>query len=164
MEPPTKRQRIENLGVGRVTYDTELDQAPSFTDLRLKFKSRLEAIFDKYDRDFSGVGDEVDIQTGEVVVNNGHLAQLPDEDDVLELASDDEWASESSDDDILGPYEVSLWTTPRKMQPIGPTTRSGYEPPSKPKQLPMNGGQHRSISPRFFNGKFPPHSSPSRLA
>ena len=153
MEPPTKRQRIdENLDLASVTDNTDLDQVPSFTDLRLKFKSRLEAIFDKYDRDFTGVGDEVDIQTGEVVVDNGHLAQLPDEDNVIELGSDEEWASDSSDDDLLGFYQGYLWTTPRQAQPIGPTATSSYETPSNSEESPVNDGRHQTASTQYING------------
>ncbi|KIV85851.1 hypothetical protein PV11_01505 [Exophiala sideris] len=36
-------------------------------------KSRFESIFQKYSRDFTGVGDEINLWTGEIEVNNGHL-------------------------------------------------------------------------------------------
>lgn len=48
----------------------------------LKLKGRLEHIFDKYTRDFSRIGDEIDLETGEIIVNNGHLAQMQNERDV----------------------------------------------------------------------------------
>ncbi|KAK7713475.1 hypothetical protein SLS64_004725 [Diaporthe eres] len=41
-----------------------------------KLKSRFEDIFAKYEKDFTGVGDEIDLRTGEVVVNNGHLQSI----------------------------------------------------------------------------------------
>lgn len=44
-----------------------------------KLKSRFEDIFAKYGRDFDGIGDEVDLHTGEIVVNNGHIQSLQDE-------------------------------------------------------------------------------------
>lgn len=44
-----------------------------------RLKSRFEGIFAKYERDFTGVGDEIDIETGEIVVDNGHLANLQQE-------------------------------------------------------------------------------------
>ncbi|CAK4031366.1 unnamed protein product [Lecanosticta acicola] len=41
-----------------------------------KLKSRFEHIFRKYEHDFEGVGDEIDIQSGDIVVNNGHLQHM----------------------------------------------------------------------------------------
>lgn len=41
-----------------------------------KLKSRFEHIFRKYERDFTGIGDEVDLETGDIVVNNGHLESM----------------------------------------------------------------------------------------
>jgi hypothetical protein len=49
-------------------------------------KERLRNAFDdiigKYAHDFSTVGDEIDLETGEIVVNNGHLRRMRDEQDV----------------------------------------------------------------------------------
>lgn len=53
----------------------------------LKLKSRFEHIFEKYAKDFSNVGDEIDMETGEVVVNNGHLEYMQHERDVGSTAS-----------------------------------------------------------------------------
>ncbi|KAK0910506.1 hypothetical protein LTR02_003847 [Friedmanniomyces endolithicus] len=39
----------------------------------------FEQIFDKYARDFTDIGDEIDIETGEIVVNNGHLENMQHE-------------------------------------------------------------------------------------
>ncbi|KAF2155808.1 hypothetical protein K461DRAFT_290799 [Myriangium duriaei CBS 260.36] len=47
----------------------------------LKLKSKFERIFEKYGRDFEGVGDEIDLATGQVVVDNGHLARMQHERD-----------------------------------------------------------------------------------
>ncbi|KAK6398137.1 hypothetical protein LTR65_003217 [Meristemomyces frigidus] len=44
-----------------------------------QLKSRFEAIFHKYERDFTGVGDEIDLETGEIVVDNGHLENMRQE-------------------------------------------------------------------------------------
>jgi hypothetical protein len=46
-----------------------------------KLKSTFEAIFEKYGKDFTDVGDEIDLRTGQVIVNNGHLAKMKDETD-----------------------------------------------------------------------------------
>ncbi|KAK5677883.1 hypothetical protein LTS10_009766 [Elasticomyces elasticus] len=73
------------------TAHTDMDDAAAFhhdrkeNDRRLK--SRFEAIFEKYARDFSGVGDEIDIETGEIVVDNGHLESMQHEVDPGESQS-----------------------------------------------------------------------------
>ncbi|KAK7542782.1 uncharacterized protein J3D65DRAFT_228444 [Phyllosticta citribraziliensis] len=47
---------------------------------RQRMKSRFERIFEQYERDFTGQDDEIDLETGEIVVNNGHLESMPDHD------------------------------------------------------------------------------------
>jgi len=59
--------------------DAELEAARYENDMHLK--SRFEAIFEKYSHDFTGVGDEIDIMTGELVVDNGHLEAMASETD-----------------------------------------------------------------------------------
>lgn len=59
--------------------DHDLDSRRYRNDKLLK--SRFESIFEKYAHDFSGVGDEIDLVTGELVVNNGHLAGIEHETD-----------------------------------------------------------------------------------
>ncbi|KAI1451974.1 hypothetical protein F4805DRAFT_449290 [Annulohypoxylon moriforme] len=100
MEPPAKRMRL-----GQAPYDDddgdeanldELSMDPTIFDARQdplyeldkgrakaasRLKSAFERIFEKYERDFTDVGDEIDLETGEVVVNNGHLLSLEDEKD-----------------------------------------------------------------------------------
>ncbi|OTA92500.1 hypothetical protein M434DRAFT_396381 [Hypoxylon sp. CO27-5] len=101
MEPPSKR-----LKLGHAPYDDdedddetnldELSMTPTQFNARqdplyrldkgrakaaTRLKSAFERIFEKYERDFTGVGDEIDLETGEVVVNNGHLQSLEDEND-----------------------------------------------------------------------------------
>lgn len=41
-----------------------------------KLKTRFEHIFRKYEHDFEGVGDEIEIASGSIVVNNGHLQHM----------------------------------------------------------------------------------------
>lgn len=60
--------------------DEELDRARHENDLLLKGK--FEAIFAKYSEDFTGVGDELDLNTGKIVVNNGHLHSMEGETDI----------------------------------------------------------------------------------
>ncbi|GAB1733361.1 hypothetical protein NU195Hw_Modified_489t1 [Hortaea werneckii] len=66
-------------------YDSELERKRRSNDAILK--SRFEDIFEKYERDFSGVGDEIDLETGEIVVDNGHLEGMEHEGDPGESAS-----------------------------------------------------------------------------
>ncbi|KAI4726399.1 hypothetical protein E4T49_05907 [Aureobasidium sp. EXF-10728] len=72
----------------------------------LKLKGTFERIFEKYARDFTGVGDEIDMETGEVVVDNGHLTYMQHERDTGKSASSrfvrafaDELEVEDGDDD-----------------------------------------------------------------
>lgn len=53
----------------------------------LKLKGRFEKIFNKYERDFTRIGDEIDLETGHIIVNNGHLAYMQNERDVGSSAS-----------------------------------------------------------------------------
>jgi hypothetical protein len=59
--------------------DQELQQKRARLDLKLK--STFESIFEKYGKDFDGVGDEIDLYTGEILVDNGHLLQMRNERD-----------------------------------------------------------------------------------
>jgi len=76
MEPLYKKRRLT------ADYDPDagLYQKRAKNDQRLK--SVFESIFEKYEKDFEGIGDEIDLDTGEVVVNNGHLLRMTDEKDV----------------------------------------------------------------------------------
>ena len=113
MEPPNKRRRV-NEGPTASTNSAEYAPA-SFLDIRMKFKSRLEEIFEKYDKDFTGVGDEIDIRTGKIVVNNGHLSKLRNEVDVDGLLSDKVSEKSTDDEDILGLSNGLL-----RMKALGP--------------------------------------------
>jgi hypothetical protein len=92
--------------------------------LDYKLKSTFEGIFEKYGQDFDGVADEIDLITGEIIVNNGHLVEMKNERDagragrarptqtveefvedsngsLIEEYSQDEDASEDEDDEDL---------------------------------------------------------------
>lgn len=77
MEPPLKRPRLSMFA--DEPDNAELERARVQNDLLLK--NSFEAIFAKYSEDFAGIGDEIDLNTGEVVVNNGHLDTLKNEKD-----------------------------------------------------------------------------------
>jgi hypothetical protein len=84
-ERPAKRpclsnpQDVEIDAPENVPEDFDLPTARAQNDSRLK--SLFEGIFAKYSHDFTDVGDEIDLETGDIVVNNGHLLGLQGEDD-----------------------------------------------------------------------------------
>jgi hypothetical protein len=65
--------------------DAELEQRRARLDYKLK--NTFEAIFEKYGRDFDGVGDEIDLATGDILVNNGHLIEMLNEKDAGDVSS-----------------------------------------------------------------------------
>ncbi|KAH6900383.1 hypothetical protein B0T10DRAFT_554919 [Thelonectria olida] len=118
MEPPAKRRRQDSSPFQRSAepddetdelqttsphYNLHHDQEEGQTQAhdegyqlatkRLEANQRLEAtfahIFEKYSQDFDGIGDEIDMETGEIVVNNGHLTGMRHEGDLGGAWSDD---------------------------------------------------------------------------
>ncbi|KAL4890630.1 hypothetical protein BDV59DRAFT_92895 [Aspergillus ambiguus] len=91
MESPTKRPRLDLEPEPEEEPDgMDLQEARAQNDLRLK--SIFESIFEKYGKDFTEVGDEIDLNTGDIVVNNGHIYTMKEEDDTGE--GDDGWLSD----------------------------------------------------------------------
>ncbi|KAL4943820.1 hypothetical protein BDV06DRAFT_234285 [Aspergillus oleicola] len=81
MEAPLERNRNRlslSPSASDETSDVDIHEARSQNDLRLK--SIFEGIFEKYGRDFTDIGDEIDLQTGDITVNNGHVHALDGED------------------------------------------------------------------------------------
>jgi hypothetical protein len=63
-------------------YDPDQELQQKRAQAEFKLKSTFEAIFEKYGKDFEGIGDEIDLRTGEILVNNGHLLEMCNEVDV----------------------------------------------------------------------------------
>jgi hypothetical protein len=116
MEPPAKRIRLSpasrdpDSDLARLEPgNEELEEARAQNDQRLK--SLFEGIFEKYGRDFSDIGDEVDLRTGEIVVNKGHLIGMRQEDDigidVRGLLGSDEGESEELEEQGVRERSVS---------------------------------------------------------
>lgn len=92
MEPSSKRPRLsiapspdpesvaEPLDEDHDSID--LNTARTRNDLRLK--SIFEGIFEKYGKDFTEVGDEIDLESGKIIVDNGHLTGMEGEVDTGE--------------------------------------------------------------------------------
>ena len=93
MAPPFKRRCLSGSNY------TEIDLHARRAQNDFRLKSIFESIFDKYGKDFNGIGDEIDMETGEIVVNNGHLLGMTNERD----AGDGEYSCKelggSNDDD-----------------------------------------------------------------
>ena len=126
MELPSKRQRTESPPKRRrLSSDNEEEYIRPTRDhrsarrrLQKKFKSKLESIFEKYSQDFTDIGDEIDLATGEVVVDNGHLLSMENETDLYaqeDAESDDPDAGSvnSSDDEIEVEHELQEIDAPQ---------------------------------------------------
>ncbi|KAI9171697.1 hypothetical protein HJFPF1_01186 [Paramyrothecium foliicola] len=117
MEPPTKRPRLVESDV-EDSDDDELAYEPHEVAIRKdpdyklslqrayadhKFQATMAHIFEKYSRDFEGIGDEIDMVTGEIVVNNGHLDRMRNEADVgLDTGETNEENGSEDDGIFLG--------------------------------------------------------------
>ena len=93
MAPPSKRRCLS----GNSYTEIDLHARRAQNDFRLK--SIFESIFDKYGKDFNGIGDEIDMETGEIVVNNGHLLGMTNERDAGDGEYSCEELEDSNDDD-----------------------------------------------------------------
>ncbi|KAL8734130.1 MAG: hypothetical protein Q9166_001615 [cf. Caloplaca sp. 2 TL-2023] len=142
MQPPRKRRRLFESG----DPDAELFERRARNDKKLK--SIFESIFEKYGRDFTGVGDIIDFQKEKILVNNGHIEDMADEKDIgiedelspgeEDVLSDDEVdekqyervvpdsqdVESSDDDDPLGMLEDAISTTASRMRQWGQTPLS----------------------------------------
>ncbi|KAL1990207.1 hypothetical protein VTN49DRAFT_6046 [Thermomyces lanuginosus] len=113
MERPSKKPRLSSIDTFAppIYDDFDLQAARARNDLRLK--SVFESIFEKYGRDFSDVGDEIDLRTGEIVVNKGHLMGMQGEGDTEDLGDspEDELQAITSGDALLGKDEGNNLTS-----------------------------------------------------
>lgn len=82
MSRPRKRPRLEIIASTSPEPDVELKAARKQNDELLK--ARWEDIFARYERDFTGIGDEIGIVSGQIEVDNGHLRSMQDETDAGE--------------------------------------------------------------------------------
>jgi len=77
MERPLKRIRTSLPEAPEDAIDLQVERERN--DLNLK--GAFEDIIKKYSKDFTDVGDEIDLETGEIIINNGHLSRMRDERD-----------------------------------------------------------------------------------
>lgn len=79
MEQPFRKRPRLSMFSSDDQLDEDLGCRRTRNDLLLK--SRFESIFEKYSHDFTGVGDEIDMDSLAIVVNNGHLQSMENETD-----------------------------------------------------------------------------------
>ncbi|KAI2471383.1 hypothetical protein F4781DRAFT_429501 [Annulohypoxylon bovei var. microspora] len=168
MEPPAKRMRL-----GQAPYDDddedeanldELSMDPNQFDARqdplyeldkgrakaaTRLKSAFERIFEKYERDFTDVGDEIDLETGEVIINNGHLLSLKDEKDRSREGS----ISSNEEERIMRGKDVSSVEVSHT-KPLSQTTSFTHTPPLG---LPAITGQQIMAHHQFSSLGIPPN-------
>lgn len=163
MEPPAKRQRL-GLGPAEPEDEDELDFDPDELNQRrdpayqleqardhavYKLKSRFENIFAKYEKDFTGVGDEIDLRTGQVVVDNGHLESMRSVKD----GEEDDQDSEQEEERIMHGARATGSTTSDAIMRRDPwAVENAY--PNRSPLSPMMGGP-----PRLSSMMFPSHNS-----
>ncbi|EFW13800.1 hypothetical protein D8B26_003675 [Coccidioides posadasii str. Silveira] len=81
MSPPTTCPTVgQSKAISPSSRGVNIHEARRANNLRLK--SRLELIYQKYGRDFGNIGDEINLRTGQIVVDNGHLNQMENEQDI----------------------------------------------------------------------------------
>src|SRR5215472_11115310 len=64
-------QRFRQEQLNPDMTDEEFQQRKNENDRRLK--RAFDHIFEKYNRNFDDIGDEIDLEKEEIVVNNGHI-------------------------------------------------------------------------------------------
>lgn len=97
MERPQKKPRLGLAPHDESDDDDELNYEPeeiarkrdpnarlarSRANAAFGLKSAFESIFERYERDFEGVADEIDLFSGDIVINNRHLQRMRNEKDM----------------------------------------------------------------------------------
>ncbi|XDG08496.1 hypothetical protein ABKA04_008111 [Annulohypoxylon sp. FPYF3050] len=167
MEPPTKRMKLgqapyddndedeinlDELSMDPIQFDARQDPLYELDKGRAKAASRLksafERIFEKYERDFTDIGDEIDLETGEVIVNNGHLLSLQDEKDRNREGS----ISSDEEERIMRGKEASSVEASRPKPPVQNTS---FTQPQLGYSVPPN--QQLMTHPQFSSPGMPPN-------
>lgn len=195
MEPPTNRSRLAQL-IAEGAQDEDGDelnfQPHEVSEMRdpdvqlakkreavgNRFQAAMSSIFDKYGRDFEDIGDEIDFETGEIVVDNGHLANMRYDGDIGSLDGEEEeedegilledWEGEShaSNDSVRDDEEPALPSGPPPAPKDAPSASTDLQELAPTGGYPWNFGLPPSFwgpSPNtvpfwpFPYGQQPPH-------
>ncbi|BFZ55925.1 hypothetical protein PYCC9005_002966 [Savitreella phatthalungensis] len=156
--------QIPGPSTAREPRSRELEEAQRLSSNR--FKDRMEDIFNRYSKDLTGVSDEIDIRTGKLIVDNGHLETLDDvadedeedEDDhrpktprdpstPAPIGEEDESFTDEEDglDDDLNEDVLDFLRTPSKMAP------SWIQEPEHRQPPPANGFIPHPVQPLMPN-------------
>jgi hypothetical protein len=81
IDRPAKRPRLSYTPDDSEDVPEEFDLPAARAQNDQRLKSLFEGIFAKYSQDFTDVGDEIDLQSGKLVVDNGHLLGMQGERD-----------------------------------------------------------------------------------
>lgn len=87
MSRPRKRPRLQVIGSISPEPDVELEALRRENDNVLK--ARWESIFERYGKDFTGVGDEIGNISGQIEIDNGHIRNMQGELDTGEESLED---------------------------------------------------------------------------
>ncbi|CAG9955056.1 unnamed protein product [Clonostachys rosea f. rosea IK726] len=160
MEPPTNRSRLAQL-IAEGAQDEDGDelnfQPHEVSEMRdpdvqlakkreavgNRFQAAMSSIFDKYGRDFEDIGDEIDFETGEIVVDNGHLANMRYDGDIGSLDGEEEKEEEGILlEDWEGESHVSDDSVRDDEAPALPS-----RPPLAPKDAPSASADLQELAP-----------------
>ena len=133
IDRPAKRPRLSYTPDDSEDVPEEFDLPAARAQNDSRLKSLFEGIFAKYSQDFTDVGDEIDLQSGKLVVDNGHLLGMqgerdtgdqspwfqagdesddaPDDDEGAEGDEGYEYAMSHSDDLLNDQHETSTTNT-----------------------------------------------------
>lgn len=180
MDRPVKRQRIAPDSPGTDDEDElecepnelnkrrdpvyQLEQARARASNRLK--SRFEDIFAKYEKDFTGIGDEIDLRTGKVVVNNGHLQSITSVQEFGEGGEDEREGARCSGNDrpVHGISDEALGNDSSNAAAQGdPRLAKGSNPDSPQAAASMGGIPRPSSVVNPAHDSFMPPNQPSGL-
>lgn len=112
-----------------------------------RYSRTLDAICERYGQDFTDVGDEIDVETGEIVINRGHIQGMQDERDIglsersnirrllpnytrpfHEDSESIQYTDNEENEDELPEYEDSVdYDIPSSRRSVRFTHSSGYE-------------------------------------
>jgi Centromere protein Scm3 len=118
MNPPSPHHHRQHNPHKRQRLEAPLHHDPSFSDLahdrlasRAKLRNTWEDLITKYSSIPDDEADEIDLDTGEIVVDKGHLKSLADS--VL-------WATDSDpedDENVASPHNAKVETPPPDVAP-----------------------------------------------
>ncbi|KAM7202391.1 hypothetical protein V8F33_002799 [Rhypophila sp. PSN 637] len=119
-----------------------------------RLKSAFERIFEKYEKDFTGIGDEINLETGEVEVDNGHIQSLEDA-----ILGDEDEEEDGDDSDSMDEEERLLQGKASNEKRLSCVGESGSSP-LKSLIQPLGNSQPWPADPPRISSMFGPPRPP----